>query len=160
RGEIEDVPISAGGEHDCVREMRLDRARDQVARHDPSCVPIDNDQVEHLRPWVHRYAACVHLMLERLVAAKQQLLPSLSACVERPRHRRAAEGAVCEKATVLASERYTLRDALIDDVHADLRQPIDVRFARAEIAALYGIVEQAVDAVAVVLIVLRSVDAA
>ena len=40
------------------------------------------------------------------------------------------------------------------------RQPIDVRFARAEIAALDRVVEQAVDAVAVVLIVLRGVDAA
>ena len=43
---------------------------------------------------------------------------------------------------------------------AQLREPVDVRFARAVVAALDRVVEQAVDAVAVVLVVLRGVDAA
>ena len=49
---------------------------------------------------------------------------------------------------------------MIDDVDADLRQPVDVRFTRSEIAAFDGVVEQAKYAVAVILVVLRSVDAA
>jgi hypothetical protein len=53
-----------------------------------------------------------------------------------------------------------LGDALVDDVDADLGQPVDVGLARAVIAALDRVVEQAVDAVAVVLVVFRSVDAA
>ena len=39
-------------------------------------------------------------------------------------------------------------------------QPVDVGLARAEVAALDRVVEQAVDAVAVVLVVLGGVDAA
>ena len=43
---------------------------------------------------------------------------------------------------------------------AQLRQAVDVGLARTVVAALDGVVEQALDAVAVVLIVLRGVDAA
>ena len=61
---------------------------------------------------------------------------------------------------VFARERNALRDALIDDVHADLREPVDVGFARAEVAAFYGVVKQAVNAVAVILVILRGIDSA
>ena len=90
------------------------------------------------------------LPLQRLVGAEQQLLARLPAGVERARHLRAAERAVVEVAAVFARERHALRHALVDDVDADLRQAVDVGFARAEIAALHRVVEQAVDAVAVV----------
>jgi len=53
-----------------------------------------------------------------------------------------------------------LRDALVDDVEADLREAIHVRLARAKIAALHRVIEQAENAVAVVLIILGGVDAA
>src|SRR2546430_6053007 len=46
------------------------------------------------------------------------------------------------------------------DVDRHLGEPVDVRLARAEVAALDGVVEQPVDRVAVVLVVLRGVDAA
>src|SRR5262249_34815375 len=52
------------------------------------------------------------------------------------------------------------RDALVDDVDAQLRQAVDVRFTRAIVAALDRVVEEAIDAVAVVLVVLGGVDAA
>ena len=45
-------------------------------------------------------------------------------------------------------------------LHADLGEPIDVRLAGAEVAALDRVVEEPVDAVAVVLVVLGGVDAA
>ena len=73
---------------------------------------------------------------------------------------RAAERAVVEQAAVLAGERHALRHALVDDVRADLGEAVDVRLAGAEVAALDGVVEEAVDAVAVVLVVLGGVDAA
>ena len=60
------------------------------------------------------------LPLERLVRAEQQLLAGLAARVERARDLRAAERAVGEQAAVLARERHALRDALVDDVHADI----------------------------------------
>ena len=97
---------------------------------------------------------------QRLVGAEQQLLAGLAARVERARHLRAAEGAVVEQAAVLARERHALRDALVDDVDRDLREPVDVRLARAEVAALDRVVEEPEDAVAVVAVVLGRVDAA
>ena len=100
------------------------------------------------------------LALERLVGAEQELLAGLAARVERARDLRAAERAVGEQAAVLARERHALGDALVDDVHAELGQPVDVGLAGAEVAALDRVVEEAVDAVAVVLVVLGGVDAA
>ena len=66
------------------------------------------------------------LPLQRLIGAEQQLLAGLAARIERARNLRAAEGAVGQHAAVFARERHALRDALIDDVDADLRQAIDV----------------------------------
>ena len=65
-----------------------------------------------------------------------------------------------EQPAVFAGERHALRDALVDDVYADLRETIDVRFARAEIAAFDRVVKKPVNAVAVVLVILGRVDAA
>ena len=46
-------------------------------------------------------------------------------------------GPVGQRAAVLTSEGDPLRYALIDDMHADLRQPVDVGFASAEISTLF-----------------------
>ena len=43
---------------------------------------------------------------------------------------------------------------------SNFREPIDVGFARAEVAALDRVVEEPVNAVAVVLVILRGIDAA
>src|SRR6185437_17070213 len=116
--------------------------------------------VEHLGAGEHLHLPRRDLARERLVRAEEELLPRLPAGVERARDLRAAEGAVGERAAVLAGEGDALRDGLVDDVHADLREAVDVRLPRAVIAALHGVVEEAVNAVAVVLVVLRGVDAA
>ncbi len=122
--------------------------------------PVHHDQVEHLRAGEHRHAALRDLLLQCLVGAQEQLLPRLATRVEGARDLCAAERAVGEQAAVLPRERHALRDALVDDVHADLREAIDVPFSRAEVAALDRVVEQALDAVAIVLVVLRRVDPA
>ena len=51
-------------------------------------------------------------------------------------------------------------DALVDDQVTDFGQAIDIRFARTEIAAFDRVVEQTVNAVAVVLIIFGGVDSA
>ena len=61
---------------------------------------------------------------------------------------------------VFAREGHALRHALVDDVDADLRQAVNVGLARAEVAALHRVVKQAVDAVAIAMIILGGVDAA
>ncbi len=159
-GKVIDVAVAAGAEHHRVAQVRFDLAGHQVARDDAARVAVDHDQVEHLRAREHLHRAGADLPFERLVSAQQQLLPGLPARVERARNLRAAEAAVVEVAGVLARERHALRHALIDDVEADLRQAVDVGFAGAEIAALHRVVKQAVDAVAIVVIILGGVDAA
>jgi hypothetical protein len=49
---------------------------------------------------------------------------------------------------------------LIDDVDADLRQPENVRLARTKIPALHRVIKKAVNAVAVIPVIFRGVDAA
>ena len=109
---------------------------------------------------IHGDGAGVDLALEGLVGAEEKLLAGLAAGVEGARNLGSAEGAIGERAAVLAGEGNALGDALIDDVDADLGEAVDVGFAGAEVAALDGVVEEAVDAVAVVGVVLGGVDAA
>ena len=158
--QVEDVAVAARGEHDGVGQVAAGLAGDQVAGDDAARPAVDDDQLEHLVPVVHRHRAGLDLPLERLVGAQQQLLAGLAAGVERPRHLRATERAGVEQAAVLAGERHTLGHALVDDLTADLGEPVDVRLPRPEVAALDRVVEQPEDAVAVVAVVLRGVDAA
>ncbi len=120
---------------------------------------MQND-IEHLHPVAELDRPFLDLTGQRLVGAEQQLLPGLAAGVERARHLGAAERAVVEQAAVLAGEGDALGGALVDDVVAHLGQPVDVGLPGAVVAALDRVVEQAVDAVAVVLVVLGGVDAA
>ena len=126
----------------------------------PARLAVDQDDVEHLAVGEGGDGAPRDLPHHRLVSAEEQLLAGLAARVEGPRHLRAAERAVVEQAAVLARERHALGDALVDDVDAQLRQAVDVRLARPVVAALDRVVEQPLDAVAVVLVVLRRVDPA
>ena len=104
--------------------------------------------------------ALADLPAQGLVSAQQQLLAGLPPRVKGARDLRAAEGAVGQQPAVFAGEGHALGHALINDVDADLRQPIDIGFARPEIAALDRVVEQPLHAVAVVLIILGRVDSA
>src|SRR5262245_52138882 len=158
--EEEDVAVAARGQHDGIRRVGLDFARHQVARDDPFGVAVDQNYVEHLGSRIHLHRAGVNLAAHRLVRPEQQLLPRLSARVKRARDLRAAERTVVQQPAVFARERHALRHALVDDVHADLGQAVNVGFTRAEVSALDRVVKQAVDRVAVVAVILRGVDAA
>ena len=160
RAEVKHVAIPARGEYHGIRRVRRDLAGEQVARHDPARMPVDDDHVEHFFERVHLHALEGDLALQRRIRAEQQLLTGLSACVKRARDLRAAERSVGQQATVLAGERHTLRHALIDDVHRQLSETVYVGFTGAEVAALDGVVKQPTDGIAIVLIILGRVDAA
>lgn len=158
--QVEDVAVAAGGEDDGVREVRVDLPGDQVPGHDAARPPVDDDQVQHLGARVHLHVPGGDLPGQRLVGAEEELLARLATGVEGAGDLDAAEGAGVEQAAVLAGERHALGHALVDDLHGDLREPVHVGLAGAEVAALDGVVEQPVDGVAVVAVVLRRVDAA
>jgi hypothetical protein len=161
-GEIEDVAVPSGGEKHGVGKagktgLPVTRSRVTMPRALPSMTTMRSSI--SVRGNIVTVPV-LDLAFERLVSAEQKLLSGLAAGVESARDLRAAEGAVGERSAIFARERHALGDALVDDVDADLRQAVDVGFASAEVAALHGVVEEAVDAVAVVLIVLGGVDAA
>ncbi len=158
--EVEDVAVAAARQHDRVGEVRLDLSGHQVAGDDAAGLAVDDDEVEHLRPGVQLDVACGDLPGQCLVGAQEQLLPRLAAGVEGAGDLDAAEGAVVQEAAVLPGEGDALRHALVDDLDGDLGEPVDVGLAGAEVAALDGVVEEAVDRVSVVAVVLRRVDAA
>ena len=88
------------------------------------------------------------------------MLAGLAAGIECSRNLRAAKGAIGKETAVLARERNPLRNALVDDQGADLGEAINIRFAGAKVPAFDRVIEKPVNAVAVVLIVLRGVDSA
>ena len=159
-GEEEDVAVAARGEDHRVGAVALDDAGVQVAGDDADGAAVLGDEVEHLAAVVQRDGACPDLAGERLVGAEQQLLAGLAAGVEGARHLGAAEAAVVEQAAVLAGERHALGDALVDDVDRHLGEAVHVGLTGPVVAALHGVVEEAVDGVAVALVGLRRVDAA
>jgi hypothetical protein len=63
-------------------------------------------------------------------------------------------------AAVLAREGHALGHRVVDDAGRELGQPVHIDLARAEIAALQGVVEEPRHAVAVVLVVLGGIDPA
>ena len=159
-GEVEDVAVAAGGEDHRVGEVGLELAGDHVAGHDAAGPAVDQDRLEHLVAREHLHLPGADLPHQGLVGAEQQLLAGLASGVERAGDEGAAERAVGEGAPVLAGEGHALGHALVDDVHRQLGEAVDVRLAGPEVAALHGVVEEAPDAVAVVLVVLGRVDPA
>ena len=158
--EKERVRVATGGQAHRIGCVTLDRPGDEVACDDAFAVTIDDHDVEHLAAGLELDRAGLHLAHEGLVRAEQKLLTGLSARVEGSGDLSTSEGAIGQKAAVLPRKRHPLRDTLIDDVDADFGQPMHVGFARAVVTAFDGVVEEAVNAVAVVLIVLGRVDAA
>ena len=140
--------------------MAADLAREQIPGNDARCPVVDRHHVHHLHLGPQLHAAEADLAGELLVGAEEELLTGLAAGVERTRHLRPAERAVVEQAAVLPGERNALGDHLVDDVDRHLGEAVHVRLTGAEVAALHGVVEQPVNAVAVTLVVLGCVDAA
>ena len=88
------------------------------------------------------------------------MLTGLAARVKCAAHLGTAERTIRQSTAILASEGHSLRGALIDDVDALFGKAMHVRFAGAEVAAFDRVVEKAVHAVAVILVILCGIDPA
>src|SRR6266446_6910121 len=155
-----DIAVTAGRENNGIAGEGIDFAGAQVAGDDSLGMTIDQNEVEHLGLREHFHRAEGDFPAEGLIGPEQQLLAGLAAGVKRPRNLRPAEGTIGEQPAILARERYTLFGALVDDEIADFGQPVNVRFARTEIAPFDRVVKQSENAVAVVLVILGSIDPA
>src|SRR5215217_4556459 len=107
---------------------------------------------------MHADLAPLDLPAERRIRTEQQLLPGLSAAVKGARHLHAPERPVRQLTAIFPGEGHAERDALIDNLGANLREPIHVRFAGAEVPPFDGVIKQARNTIAVVLIVLGRID--
>jgi hypothetical protein len=139
--------------------MRSNLPRHQIARHYAARLAVDDHEVEHLSAWVHLHLADAYLACQGLIGSEQQLLPRLPPAVEGAGYLCAAKRACIEQPAVFTGERHALRHTLIDNVHTDLRQAMDIGLTGAVIATFNRVIEQAIDTVAVVAIVFRGVDA-
>ena len=155
-----DVAVAAGAQQHGVGRVGAHLAGQQVPGDDALGAAVVHHDVLDVHAVVELHGAEVDLARHRLVGAEQQLLAGLAPGVEGARHLGTAEGAVVEQPAVLPGEGHALGGGLVDDVDRDLGQAVHVALTCAVVAALHGVVEEAVDAVAVVLVVLRRVDAA
>src|SRR5260221_7233658 len=81
-GEIEYIAVTTSCQNHGIAEMGADSSAYQVARDDAPGFAIDHDQVKHFVAWKHCDAAGIHLALQRLIGAQQQLLSGLASGVE------------------------------------------------------------------------------
>ncbi len=132
----------------------------KISHDDALGVAVDHDEIEHFAMGEKLHGSRGHQARKGGVGAEEKLLAGLAARVERARDLGAAEGPVVEQAAVLPREGHSLGHALVDDVHRDLGQPVGVGLARAIVPTLDRVVEEPVDAVAVVLVIFRGVDSA
>ena len=82
-GKIEYVAVAARAEQNRVGGVSFDFACYEIADDNALCVAVDENQVEHFAAGVHLDLAEGNLSFESRVRAEEELLPRLSAGVER-----------------------------------------------------------------------------
>jgi len=132
----------------------------QVAGDDAARFSIDYHQVEHLAADIHFHLSFFDLPAQCAVCAQQQLLSGLTAGIECAAYLCASKRAIVKQTAVIACKGYALRNALVYDIICHFGKTMNVGFAGAVIAALYGIVIKTIDRIAVVWVVFGGVDSA
>ena len=153
-GEVEDVGVAAGGQDHGVGRVGLDPSAHQVPNHHALGHSIHHDDFHHLMTGEDFNVPGMNLFLKSLIAPQQELLARLAPGIEGPGNLGASEGPVGQEAAVFPGEGHTLSHGLIDDVQAHLGQAVHVGLPGPEVPALHRVVEEAEDAVAVILVVL------
>ncbi len=159
-GEVENIDVAAGCKTDSIGSIAFHRTGYQVTHRDAAGNTVNNNEVKHFATIVHLDRTKLDLTRKSRVGTQQKLLPGLSTSEEGTGNLCTTEGAVIKITGIVPTKRNTLRHALVDDVVGHLGQTPDVCLTGAEVATLDGIVEQTVDRIAVIRIVLGSIDAA
>ena len=157
-GQIKHVAVAAGGKNHRACRPRANLTRDQITGDDAPRLPVDQHQVQHLGAHVHLNRAFINLPMKGGNRTQKQLLTRLTPSIERTRDQRPSKRPVCQQTAVLSRERHPLRNTLINNVVADLRETINILFSTAEIPSLNRVVEKSVDRVAIVGVVFGGVD--
>ena len=99
--EEERIAVATGREHHSVPRVRHDLTRQEVAGDDARAATVDHDDVEHLDAVPEVDVAEADLARQLLVGPEQQLLPRLTAGIERAADLGTTEAAIVEQAAVL-----------------------------------------------------------
>ena len=150
--------VTTGGQNHGVCGVALELTCDEVAHDHTACAAVDHYDVKHLAAVEALDGAFLDLAVERCVGAKQQLLAGLALGIECTAYLSATERTVGQQTAVFACEGNALCHALVNDVVRHFSQTVNVGLARAEVTAFHCVIEQTVNRVAVVLIVLGSID--
>src|SRR5229473_815037 len=138
--------------------MTLQLAGHQVSRHNAARSSVDDHNVEQLPSDMHCHRAGRHLLFQGLISPEKQLLSGLASRVKCSLDLHTAKRSSIEKSAIFPGKRHALGDALVDNIEADLGEAIHVGLARAEVAAFDCVLKQAENAVAIVAIVLGSIN--
>ena len=138
--------------------MSFQAAGQQIAGDDAPGAAVDHHQFQHLATGQKLNPPGLDLAHQGAVGPQQQLLAGLAPGVKGPGDLGAAEGAVGQLPAVFPGKGHPLGHRLVDDLAGELGQPVDVGLAGPEVAALEGVVEEAEDRVAVVLVIFGGVD--
>src|SRR5258708_9653951 len=138
--------------------MTLDLAIHQVPCHNTACSAGDDHKVEQLASNVHCHRTRGYLLLQRLISPEQRLLSGLTWSIKCSLTLYAAKRSRIQKSAIFPGKRHALSNALVNDIEADLGEPIHVGLSGAEVAPLYCVLKQAENAVAVVSIVLSGIN--
>ena len=157
--EVENISVTAGAEQDGIGCMAGDFTRIQIADDDSLRVAINQHEVEHFRARKHFHRPKGNLVAEPRIGSEEKLLAGLPTGIEGARHLSAAERAVVEQAAILAGEGHALGDALVDDRATHFGKAMHIGLAGTKIAAFDRVVEEAVNAVAVILVIFCGIDA-
>jgi len=152
------VSVTTSSDDNCVCREALQLTCYEVLGNDTTSTSVNDDYILHLITSVELHLAGIYLTAQRAIGTEQQLLTGLTLGVECTAYLSTTERTVGQHATILTSERNTLSDALVDNIVADLSQTINVGLASTIVTTLYGIIEQTIDRVTIVLIALSGVD--
>ena len=156
-GKIKNIGVAAGAQKYGMAGVRLEFPGQQIADGQAAGLAVLHHDIHHFAAGQHGNGAGRHLAHHGRIGAQQQLLAGLAPGIKSARNLRAAERAVRQQAAVVPAERHAYGRAMIDYLVRDLRQPVDVRFAGAVVAAFYRVVEETPDGIPVVGVILRGV---
>ena len=158
RREEVGVAIAASSDDDSVCAEALQLASHKVLGDDAASSAVNNHYILHLIAGEQLHLASLNFLTQRRISTEKQLLTCLTLRIERTAYLSTTERTVCQHAAILTSKGYTLCHALVDDVVRHLCQTIDVGFASTIVTAFHCIIEEAINRVAIVLIVLGCID--
>ena len=147
----------------CCNTYRMGRepnkfAGNQVFGNNTTCSAIDDNNIFHLITCIEFDCTLMNLTTQCRISTEKQLLTGLSFGIERTTNLHTTERTVGKHTSIFTCKRHTLCYTLIDDVGTYFCQTIHIRLTGTIVATFDRIVEKTIYGIAIVLIVLCSID--